>query len=166
MRKRPHPQQEFAVPRRARGRTVASLLALVFTTALMAGCATQVDHHGHLMSDNDLQQIQPGMSQDAVKMALGTPDTTSTLDGQVFYYISSTAEGPAFLKPSETDRRVVAVYFNPLGSVDHVANYGLQDGIVVDSISRKTPSATGEKGFLQKLFRGVGKKKVFDPNAT
>lgn len=129
---------------------------------VLAGCSTDLERRGHLLTANDLQQVQPGMSKDQVMGLLGTPDSTSTGDGLTYYYISSTEKRSALLPSTEIDRQVVAVYFNPVGSVDHVANYGLQDGKVIDTISRTTPSATGEKSFIEKLFRGVGKKKSLD----
>jgi outer membrane protein assembly factor BamE (lipoprotein component of BamABCDE complex) len=149
-------------------RGMARLLAGVAALSLvgLAGCATEVNRHGHILSETDLQQIQPGMSADDVKLALGTPDTTSTIDGQTYYYISTTTKGYAFTSPSVVDRRVVAVYFSEAGAVDRIANYGLEDGEVIDFSSRKTPVAAREKGFLQSLFRNVGKKKVFNPEES
>jgi len=41
-----------------------------------------------------------------------------------------------FFAPTEKDRRVVAVYFSSLGSVDRVAQYGLKDGKVFDFLSQ------------------------------
>ena len=102
------------------------------------------------------------MSQEQVRLALGTPDTTATADGQVYYYISSTTRQVAFFEPKEVDRRVVAVYFNPLGSVERVANYGLKDGVVFDYISRETPTHAGERGILGSLFKGLGKTNPLD----
>ncbi|MEZ5923185.1 MAG: outer membrane protein assembly factor BamE [Hyphomicrobiaceae bacterium] len=153
-----------SAPRHAQ-RRARLLLAGGVTLAILGlgGCATQVDRHGHVLSETDLQQVQPGMSADEVKLTLGTPDTTSTIDGQTYYYISTTTKGYAFGSPSVVDRRVVAVYFNEVGAVERVANYGLEDGQVIDVVSRKTPTAAHEKGFLQSLFRNVGKKKVFNP---
>ncbi len=138
--------------------TAAGLLA-----ALLAGCAAQVNKHGHMLADSDLAAVQQGMTQDEVKQALGTPDTTSTADGQVYYYIATTTtQSVAFLNPTIVDRRVAAIYFSPFGTVDRTANYGLEDGQVVDFVSRKTPTAAREKSLLASLFRGVGKKKVFN----
>ena len=130
----------------------------------LTGCATQTDRHGHILSETDLQQVQPGMSADEVKLALGTPDTTSTIDGQTYYYISTTTKGYAFASPSVVDRRVVAVYFNEVGAVDRLANYGMEDGEIIDFSSRKTPVAAREKGFLQSMFRNIGKKKIATDN--
>jgi outer membrane protein assembly factor BamE (lipoprotein component of BamABCDE complex) len=153
------------VPHKRAGHHARRLRGLISSAAALAhlglaGCATQVDRHGHILSEADLQQVQPGMSADEVKLALGTPDTTSTIEGQTYYYISTTTEGYAFTSPSVVDRRVVAVYFNEVGAVDRLANYGLEDGEVIDFSSRKTPVAAREKGFLQSLFRNVGKRKV------
>lgn len=137
---------------------------LVLTVAApLAGCVMQEERRGHLFVAADIQQIQPGMTQDQVQGVLGTPDTTSTVGNQAFYYISSTAKGAAFLEPTEVDRKILAVYFNPVGTVQQVANYTMQDGKVIDIVGRETGSAVGDKSLIEKLFKGVGKKqKLFD----
>jgi len=137
----------------------ASLLSLA-----LAGCATQEERRGHLLVDSDIQQVQPGMSQEQVRGLLGTPDTTSTVAPVTFYYISSTVRGSSFLEPSEIDRHILAVYFTPFGTVGQVGNYTLKDGKVIDVISRTTPTARGDKSLIEKLFKGIGKKQqLFDP---
>ena len=147
--------------RRVGGRSV---LVVSLVVALMAGCAATTIKHGHHFNDNELTQIQPGMSQDAVRNALGTPDTTSAVpSGNAFYYISSTRKEVAFYKPEEVDRRVVAIYFNRVGSVEQVAHYGMKDGRVFDYVSRETPAHMRDRNFISRFFRGVGpKQKVFD----
>jgi outer membrane protein assembly factor BamE (lipoprotein component of BamABCDE complex) len=141
-----------------------ALASVLLLAALpLAACVSQEERRGHLFVAADIQQIQPGMTQDQVRGVLGTPDTTSTVGSQAFYYISSTAKGAAFLEPTEVDRKILAVYFNPAGTVDQVANYTMQDGKVVDIIGRETGSAVGDKSLIEKLFKGVGKKqKLFD----
>jgi outer membrane protein assembly factor BamE (lipoprotein component of BamABCDE complex) len=90
--------------------------------------------------------------------ALGTPSTTSTINGQAYYYVSQTTSRPvAFLQPHVVDRTVVAVYFDKGGKVSRVANYGLKDGVVFDTVSRTTPTAGSELNFLSQLIRGIGK---------
>lgn len=116
-----------------------------------------MDYHGHVFGEAETNQIQPGMSKDQVRLALGTPDTTSTIGGGVYYYISSTQKTVAFFKPTVVDRRVVAVYFDQTESVRQVANYGLKDGKVFDFVSRETPSHGKDAGLLKQLFRNIGK---------
>jgi outer membrane protein assembly factor BamE (lipoprotein component of BamABCDE complex) len=106
-----------------------------------------------------LQQIQPGMNREQVRMALGTPATTASVGaGNAYYYISSTMSQTAFLAPKEIDRQIVAVYFTPTGSVERVAQYGMKDGKVFDFISHTTPSAnTNDEGIIKQLFRNLGR---------
>lgn len=157
---RPHNSPTAARQQKFKWRTIVALgCALALTTA----CTPQINRHGHVFSDNEVNQVQPGMSKDQVRLALGTPATTTTVGGGVYYYISSTQETIAFLKPKVTDRRVVAVYFNKDGYVQQVANYGLKDGKVFDFISRETPSHGRDASLLKQLFRNLGQGGM--PNA-
>ncbi len=134
------------------------LLMIVTVGLLVSACAGKVTQHGHLLTNEEIRQIQPGMSKDQVRLTLGSPDTTSTLAEETFYYISSTRKGVAFLKPKVVGRRVVAVYFNKTQSVERVAYYGLKDGKVFDFISRKTPSHGSDTNVLKQLLGNFGKK--------
>ncbi|MDX2157879.1 MAG: outer membrane protein assembly factor BamE [Hyphomicrobiaceae bacterium] len=147
----------------ATARSVMSALALL-AGVVSAGCSATTIKHGHYLNENELQQVQPGMSEDTVRMALGTPDTTSALPGgNAYYYISSTKKEAAFFKPEEVDRKVVAVYFNQTGSVTQVANYGMRDGRVFDYVKNETPAHMRDKSFISRFFRGVGpKQKITD----
>ena len=128
----------------------------------LSGCASDITKHGHVFNDEDLAQVKEGMSRDQIILALGTPDTKSTVGQSAFYYISTTTKSSAaFLNPSIVDRRVVAVYFNKKETVERLANYGLQDGKVIDFIKRETPSKGSEDGLLKELFRNIGR-----PNAN
>lgn len=143
---------------------LSQLLAAGILSLALAGCATQEERRGHLMVESDIQQVQPGMTQEQVRGLLGTPDTTSTVAPVTFYYISSTVRGAVLFEPSEVDRHILAVYFTQFGTVDQVGNYTLKDGRVIDVIGRTTPTARGDKSLIEKLFKGIGKKQqLFDP---
>ena len=144
------------------GAALCRLLALASLMAL-AGCGGTVTRHGQLFKETDLQAVQPGMSQDQVRAALGTPATTAVIgDGRAYYYISSTDTQSSFFLPTEQSRQVVAVYFNQGGTVNNVANYGLKDGKVFDFVSRKTPAPGGrDETILNQLFRNLGKQQLF-----
>lgn len=133
---------------------------LILVTMLLAGCGTTTLKHGQSFTRSELLQVQPGMSQDEVRMALGSPATTSTVNsGAAYYYIASTRKQTAFLDSKEIDRKVVAVYFTPVGSVDRIAQYGMKDGKVFDFINRETKSAAKtDNGIVQMLFRNLGQK--------
>ncbi len=97
------------------------------------------------------------MSQDQVVLTLGSPNTTSAVNDNVYYYISSTTETPmGLMAPRVIDRRILAVYFDDTRKVTRVAHYGLEDGKVIDFITRETPSFGSEDGLLKELFRNIG----------
>jgi len=137
------------------------LAALLLGAAPMAGCGAQIDRHGHVFIDVDLDQIQPGMSKEQVKTVLGSPDTTSTIGGDAYYYISTTTKTVAFLKPREIDRQVVAVYFDGTESVRKVAHYGLKDGIVVDYYKGETPARGKDLTLIEQIFGNISNRKMF-----
>lgn len=137
------------------------LVAVAIAGAMLSACAETVTKHGHLFQENDLQQISSGMSQEQVKTSLGTPTTTAPVGrGLAYYYISSTESQSLFLSPKEKDRKVVAVYFTPTGSVDRVAQYGLKDGKVFDYVKNETPVHAKDEGILKALFRNLGVKQL------
>jgi outer membrane protein assembly factor BamE (lipoprotein component of BamABCDE complex) len=116
---------------------------------------------GHQFQETDVQRVTKGMGQDQVRAALGSPTTTAAVGtGSAFYYISSTEGQAAFFKPTERDRKVLAVYFTPVGSVERVAQYGLKDGKVFDYVKNETPNAARDESMLKKLFRNLGTKQL------
>jgi outer membrane protein assembly factor BamE (lipoprotein component of BamABCDE complex) len=152
--------------RRRRGTAPAERLWTIgaLVLAVLAGaCDSNVIKHGVQFHEGDVQQIQPGMTQEQVRLNLGTPSTTAVIgNNQAFYYISSTATQTSFMLPTEQDRQVVAVYFTQAGTVERVANYGLKDGRVFDYVTRTTPAPGGKDvGIVQQLFRNLGQKQIF-----
>jgi outer membrane protein assembly factor BamE (lipoprotein component of BamABCDE complex) len=104
---------------------------------------------GYVADERLLEQVRTGSSAEQVLVVLGTPSTTSTVGGSVWYYISQKSYRPvAFMQPQIVDRRIFAVYFDKNKKVERVANYGLQDGQVFDFVSRTTPAAGRESSFL------------------
>lgn len=126
---------------------------------MLPGCSGRIDRHGHVFTEADLQQVQTGMSRDQVRMTLGTPDTTGTVGGEVYYYISSTQRTRPMGKPQVIDRKVVAVYFDQQDSVRQIANYGLKDGVVFDFAKGQTPSSGKELSAIQQLLGNISNRR-------
>jgi len=125
--------------------------------ALVSACTVRTSQHGAIFTEAEIQQIQQGMSQEQVELTLGSPNAKSTVGDGVYYYISTKTEQPVgFMKPQVVERRVLAVYFDDSRQVQRVANYGLDDGKVIDFITRETPTYGGEDGLLKELFRNIG----------
>jgi outer membrane protein assembly factor BamE (lipoprotein component of BamABCDE complex) len=134
----------------------ASLLALG-TALFLAGCVGETLQRGYVPSENALQQVQVGAPREQVLIALGTPSTTADFGGEVFYYISQKATRPvAFMNAHVVDQTVLAIYFDKNSQVSKVANYGLQDGQIVDFVTRTTPTGGKDFSFLAQLFSATG----------
>ena len=140
------------------GRKTIRILSALALGVMLTGCLTQIDRHGHYFSESEIEQIRPGMSKEQVKLTLGTPDTTTTAGGDVFYYISTTRKRRPVMKPKAVDRKVLAVYFDNSQSVMRLANYGLQDGRVVDLMKGETPSKNSDLTMLQQFFGNLGNR--------
>ena len=134
----------------------AALPAFVALAALglsACGSISETRTQGQDVPETSLDQIPIGSSQEQVTVVLGTPSTTATVHGDVWYYISQTQyRAMRFMKPEVTDRRIVAIYFDKDRRVARIANYGIQDGAVFDFISRKTPAIGVEKTLLQQML--------------
>lgn len=132
---------------------------------VLSGCAAQVDRHGHVFTEVDLQLVQPGMSKEQVRQMLGSPDTTSTVAGDAFYYISSTRETRPMGKPKVVDRKIVAIYFDNNQAVSEVGNYGIKDGKVFNFAKGETESYGKKLNALQQIFGNIqNRQQVYQPS--
>jgi outer membrane protein assembly factor BamE (lipoprotein component of BamABCDE complex) len=130
----------------------AAVLALGL---MLSGCGgfTENFQHGYVLQEGALEQIPIGATQEQVLIVLGTPSTVATVSGETFYYISQRTQRTAFMPQKETDRRVVAVYFDKNRRVLRLANYGIQDGKIFDFVSRTTPTTGSELNYLTYVFK-------------
>lgn len=136
-----------------------SYLLVAGFTALLGACASNIDHHGYLAKPGAFSQLREGMPKSEVVGILGSPSTTASVNmqGDSYYYISSTTKQTAFLKPSEVDRQVIAVRFDANDQVQTFAQYGMDDGQVIDINSRETPTRGREFSLIQQMLGNVGK---------
>ncbi|HBF29802.1 MAG TPA: outer membrane protein assembly factor BamE [Rhizobium sp.] len=133
-------------------------MTLLIATAGLSGCTTgEIYHNGYVVDPKALDLVPVGASREQVLLSLGTPSTTATFDGEVFYYISQTRKRSlAFMKQQIVDQQVLAIYFTKDGTVKQRANYTMKDGKVFDMVSRTTPTGGREMTFLQQILSGGG----------
>jgi len=125
--------------------------------SLMAACQPEINHRGYYAKPGAINQVSEGMSKTEVESILGSPSTTASVNfqGDSYYYITSITKGRAFLDPVETDRQVIAVRFDKSDKVSGLAQYGLQDGKVIDINTRKTPIVGSEFSLLAELLKAT-----------
>jgi outer membrane protein assembly factor BamE (lipoprotein component of BamABCDE complex) len=148
------------------------LAALLLAAPALAGCSylppaperprnvfsTPIVPRGHAVSEEQVQQITPGVTtRSDVQALLGSPSQTSTFTDNNWYYFSSSTQ----LRPGRTlavrDQRVVAINFNPQGTVTGVREIGQTDMPSVSFVSRETPTPGNERSILQALFGNIGR---------
>lgn len=147
---------------------VGIAVLLAFSPALTSCNSTsQVLAHGFQASDDTLDLVPVGSSREQVLLSLGTPSTTLSQDGEVFYYISQKRKRAlAFSKPKVIEQKVLAIYFDKEQTVSQLANYGLKDGKVFDYISRTTPTGGRDLTFLGQLLGAAGSGGAINPFGT
>lgn len=142
------------------GASRSARLALALGAALtLAGCLGYDGEvtRGYVVDEKTMAQIKTGATKEQILSNLGTPSTTSTVGGDAWYYISQKVDRRfAFSAQDVTDQRVVAVYFKN-NRVERYADYGIQDGVVFDFITRTTPTGGAEPSFVRNLFRSFGR---------
>lgn len=123
---------------------------------LLAGCSPEINRRGYYAKPGALAQVGEGMPKSEVEGIMGSPSTTASINyqGDSYYYITSVTQGRAFLDPVELKREVIAIRFDQNDQVQSVAQYGLEDGRIIDLNTRKTPVAGQEFSILRELFRG------------
>ena len=141
-------------------RTLALIMALGLAS-LVSACQPEIDHRGYIPKPGVFNSLHQGMSKPEVESALGSPSTTASINfqGDSYYYISSTSRERSFLTPVETDRQIIAVRFDKEDRVSSVAEYGLQDGRIININTKKSPVVGSEFSLLTELFKGVGTAK-------
>jgi outer membrane protein assembly factor BamE (lipoprotein component of BamABCDE complex) len=139
----------------------ASKLSPALFLALMLAACGNFDNsltHGYIQQEGALDQVPVGSTKEQVQFVLGTPSTTSAIGGDTYYYISQQVETSPLMGTQVKDQRVLAIYFGKDQRVTRVANYGIEDGRVIDMISRKTPTGGAEVTFLQQIMNAVKKE--------
>jgi outer membrane protein assembly factor BamE (lipoprotein component of BamABCDE complex) len=130
--------------------------------SVLAACSPEINHRGYLAKPGAFAQISEGMPKSEVEGILGSPSTTASVNfqGDSYYYVSSTTESRSFLQAKETNREVIAIRFNKTETVDSFAQYGLEDGRIINVNSRKSPVAGRELSLIQDLFAGIFRSKA------
>jgi len=126
--------------------------------SLVAGCQPTINRRGYYAKPGALSSVTEGMAKSEVEAVMGSPSTTASvnLQGDSYYYISSTTSQRSFLTPREDSREIIAIRFNREDQVTSVAQYGLEDGRIINILDRKTPVAGQEFKILSELFRATG----------
>lgn len=128
------------------------------TSLLLAACSPEVTVRGNLPDADAMAAVQVGSSsRQQVAELLGSPSTLSSFQDRTWYYIGQKQTQVAFMDPEVLERSVFVVAFDEAGMVTETAHYTLEDGVIVDPVTRKTPTEGRELTVLQQIFGNLGK---------
>lgn len=132
--------------------------AVPFVLFLLSACIKTTDVRGYTIDDSALSSIEQGKSdQRSVLEALGSPSSTSNFGKETWYYISSTSEHVAFLRPKTVKQRVIAITFNDTGHVMALQEYTEEDFRTIALSDDTTPTSGNELGVAEQLIGNIGR---------
>lgn len=138
----------------------AAALAALLASTTMSGCSPIKHSHGYTPRAAELESVRIGSdSRLSVQEKLGRPSTIGAFDDDDWYYISQKTETLAFYEPEVVEQQVVLVSFDATGIVSDIGRYGLEDGRVIDLVSRTTPTSGRKLTILQQIFSNIGRFK-------
>ena len=129
-------------------------LFLLFISA----CSSDVFlmHTGNMPSDDQINEVKVGQTQDTVRELLGSPSSVSSLDENEWVYMSSTLKKVAFLTPKIMNRDILTIRFDKDGKVQKITRLDEKDGVLINPDKDETQSGGHNPGFFKKYFGGVG----------
>ena len=132
--------------------------AVLVLCLTLAACTPTLVVQGYVPDEETLATVQQGVdSKDAVVSKLGSPSSVAAFDDDTWIYISKQTENFAFFEPTVIGQDVVAINFDPEGRVEEVRRYTLEDGRLIDPVTRETPTQGRELGILEQLFGNIGR---------
>lgn len=132
--------------------------AILATALFLAGCATTIDHRGYVPDQETIERVRAGVdNRDSVARMFGSPSSVATFDDRTWYYVSKRTERVAFFNDKVVDQRVLAVAFDEAGLVSEIRQYALEDGRIINPVTRETPTLGRELNIIEQLFGNIGR---------
>ena len=138
-------------------RRVALIVLYACLGLSLAACAPMLRTHGYLPSKAETDALIIGIDTKAtVEDAVGRPQDMGMRDGDSWYYVENTMSTYLFFAPEVAERTVLTLDFDPDGVLSAKTTYGLQDGQVVDLVTRITPTDRRRRNLLNQIFGNIG----------
>jgi outer membrane protein assembly factor BamE (lipoprotein component of BamABCDE complex) len=143
---------------RQKRRRIRQVAAGLFAVGAVAACSPTVDNRGYVPDPTALERVKPGrQTRGDVADILGTPSSVTPFTDDTWIYIHRKTSTVAFFEPKVLEQNVVVVDFDDAGLVRDVRRYSLEDGKLIDPVTRKTPAPGKELTFLEQLIGNIGR---------
>lgn len=136
-------------------RTLLGTAALAF---LLGGCTPTITQHGYVPNEDRIASIRTALDdRESIRAKLGSPSTLTAFGDETWLYVSRRVEEFAFYSPKVLEQQVVSINFNDRGFVQEVRRLSLEDGRLIDPVTRETPTLGRELGVFEQLFGNLGR---------
>jgi outer membrane protein assembly factor BamE (lipoprotein component of BamABCDE complex) len=107
------------------------------------------------VTQHDLNELTPGLSQQAdVQALIGPPTFVEQFDQNNWVYVSQTTKMRIGQTEGLKNQHVVVMTFNGNGTLQTVSQKTMKDAVRVSMDSKHTPVPGGHAGFIQQLVGG------------
>lgn len=132
--------------------------ALLSLTLIATACTPIYSNHGYIPNDDDLALLQVGLdTRETVAVTVGQPAASGLLSDEAWYYVQSRFKTVGIAAKTEIDRQVVAISFDPDGTVANIERFGLDQGRIVPISRRVTTTNIRGRGVLAQIFGNIGR---------
>lgn len=133
-------------------------LCTLSLTGLLSACNPRIDVRGNLIDAQDIAAAQTEkLTKNDILRRFGSPTNVATFSSERWYYVGGKTASLAFFRPKLIEQQVVAISFDKTGMVNQINVYHLEDGKIIDPVTRITPTEGQELTFLQQIFGNLGR---------
>lgn len=138
--------------------TLRQMIMGMGTAILLAACSATYTNHGYTPSESELAEVIVGVdTRDSLTETLGPPSTGGVIRDDAWYYMSEQRKHWGPRAPQPIERELVAISFNPSGTVSNIERFGLEDGQVVTLSRRITETSIRDFSLIQQILRNFGR---------
>lgn len=146
------------IRRQGRARGPLGLVLMLLVSMALTACQPIYTNHGYIPTDEDLALLQVGVdTRETVAATIGQPAASGLLGDEAWYYVQSRFKTIGISPKTEIDRQVVAITFDPDGTVANIERFGLDQGRIVPISRRVTTTNIRGKSVLAQIFGNIGK---------
>ena len=131
---------------------------LFVITLFITNCAEKVTYSGKIINDNSLDYSSLVNKQEVLSK-FGNPNYIDPIENKYFYYSEKKITKNFFDNKIEKRETIVFV-FDSNDLIISVKNYNLDDEKDISFEKDKTPNDLIERGWIEKIFGGVGKSAI------
>lgn len=132
-------------------------LPVLLSALWVVGCAPTLNTHGNIVLPSKLTQVKVGeTTREQVQTLLGSPSVKSSFDANTWYYVTTTTKTTALIQNQLMAQKVLAVTFDPSGTVAALKEVNQADGKQVTPLDDSTPTHGQSLGIVEQLLGNLG----------